>query len=246
MPGPDESKHIKVDPPTHDEIREAARAAKGDPGASAKVQALQAREWLANHKALREQTTISLRDALQHAKNSVPELMKQLQAKFKKAAATLEAEAKTELGGITNLNAVDYSGFNREQVMRAYDLGDTYREASGFLTLWRSLQDFAGSGTPREGHLWAVLSNPTVEQYMKAKDAAPQTFPEADPWKIAQKGWPLELASSTQEVNERLDNLSKQYEARKTKRKPRPILPEPYKVEVDVNELFSEQNTENR
>lgn len=238
LPDPDESKHIKVTPPTHDEIREAARAAKGDPGASAKVQTLQAREWLATHQALHEQTAISIREALQHAKDSVPELMKQLQAKFKKAAATLEAEAKTELGGITNLNTIDFSGFNREQVMRAYDLGDVYREANGFLTLWQSLQNFAGSGKPREGHLWAVLSNPTVEQYMEAKDATPQTIPEPDPWKIAQKGWPLELASSTQEVIERVDNLSQQYEARKTRPKPRAIVPEPYKVEVDGNELF--------
>lgn len=238
FPVPDESKLVKVTPPTHDEIREAARAAKGDPGASAKVQALQAREWLANHKALREQATISLREAKQQAKASTPELMEQLHAEFKKVAAVLEAEVKTELGRITNLDAVDFSGFSREQAMRAYDLRDAYREALALFSLWRIVHAFIGAGGMRKDILWAALSNPTAEQYAQAMAAKPRAVPDADPWAIVKKGWLLDLAVSPQEVTQRVDSLSKQYEARRTRPK-RSLVPEPYRVEFDGPELFS-------
>ena len=207
LPGPELHNLPEIHPPTPSEVLDALSGVKGDPGKSAALQALAVRDWAANHPALRDAEHHAWIRAWDHAKTLLPSLIDTIREAYRTEGVRLAEYAEGPLSGIEDLSTLDLATLPSRTAHHAADAIAHYRRATALHQAWRVLAlRVAGMvGAPTSLY---EMTEPTIDQFRAAINAAPQNFPLKDVWSIARKGWALDLPETFRGAQERRNALA--------------------------------------
>ena len=184
LPGPDLDNLPDVSAPTPEEIAQAVIAAKGDPGASSKVQALHTRAWLASTGALDALIADAWGQALATAKATIPATLDDVRTQYKEHGKVLMDAANGRWKGVEKIAQIATDPAARPLV-------DAERQATVLHTAWRHLSVASGQNVGRA--TWAEFGTASVDHIWYALNSRPQKFPNTDVWSVACAGFTLDL-----------------------------------------------------
>lgn len=212
LPGPEQQSLPDIEAPTSSEVLDTLAKIKGDPGKSTALHALAVRDWAANHPALRDAEHHAWVRAWDHAKGLLPSLIDTIRGAYRTEGLRLAEYAGGPLSGIADLSALDLATLPSRTAHHAADAIAHYRRATALHQAWRTLSLRAAGMVGAPTSLYE-MTEPTLDQFRAAINAAPQNFPLKDAWSIARKGWKLDLPEKFRGAQERRASLMAQDKA---------------------------------
>lgn len=212
VPGPEQHSLPDIQAPTPEEVLDALSKIKGDPGKSTALQALAVRDWAANHPALRDAEHHAWVTAWDHAKTLFPSLIGTIRDEYRDEGVRLAEYATGPLSGIEDLSTLDLATLPSRTARHAADAIAHYRRATALYEAWRILALRAAGEIGAPVSLYE-MTDPTLDQFRAAINAAPQQFPRKDVWAIARKGWKLDLPKKFRGAQQRRNALVAQDKA---------------------------------
>ena len=212
IPGPEQHSLPEIHPPTPEEVLDTLAKVKGDAGKSAALQALAVREWAAGHPALRDAEHHAWVAAWDHAKTLLPSLIDTIREGYRTEGLRLAEYAEGPLSGVADLSSLDLATLPSRTAHHAADAIKYYRRATALHQAWRTLALRAAGEVGAPTSLYE-MTEPTLDQFRVAINAAPQQFPARDVWAIARKGWALDLPEKFRGAQERRASLAAQDKA---------------------------------
>ena len=187
LPGPELHSLPDIEAPTSEEVLDTLSKVKGEVGKSAALHALAVRDWAANHPALRDAEHHAWIRAWDHAKTLLPTLIDTIRGAYRDEGARLAEYATGPLSGIADLSTLDLATLPSRTAHHAADAIAHYRRATALHQAWRTLALRAAGEVGAPTSLYE-MTDPTLDQFRAAINAAPQQFPLKDVWAIARKG----------------------------------------------------------
>lgn len=212
MPGPEQHSLPDIEAPSSEEVLDTLAKIKGDPGKSTALHALAVREWAANHPALRDAEHHAWVRAWDHALTLLPSLIDTIRGEYRTEGLRLAEYAGGPLSGIEDLSTLDLATLPSRTAHHAADAIAHYRRATALHQAWRTLSLRAAGMIGAPVSLYE-MTEPTLDQFRVAINAAPQQFPLKDVWSIARKRWKLDLPEKFRGAQQRRNALTAQDQA---------------------------------
>lgn len=187
---------------TPEDIAEAVAASK-DPAGDKSVQRLVTAHQLSELGITAGIRTVNAKAHDAAIRAAIPALNDQVHNIFNNAAEQLQEHGE-QFKGHQDLGALNLATLPAHSATAAGAALDACRTMETARTAWVGVTTYGA--TPGHKPHFTDYGAPTQEQYRKARDTRPQTFPAPTPWAVYRKGWALDLPDTVRAAQQRRAN----------------------------------------